>query len=503
IPPPGYNLEKMSRMGELSERELRPYWDIDPDSDEAKELDYPPIGDFFYVARNRTVFLGVRAHDPQRAAQLVPLVQQVRRKLSDGSFLVAKQSSLFEQGLIAGRTIELEVTGEKLEKLVGLGGQILGQVVGLIENAQVRPIPSLDLSSPEVHVQSNPFKAAQLEFTTEDIGYTVNALIDGAYATDYFIGADKIDLVILGDESYVHNTQDVEQLPIAAPTGNTILLKDIATVDLGSGPEQVNHRERQRSITIEVTPPPEMALEDALGKIQEKIVEPIRASGQLAGGYRITPSGTADKLLETWRALRWNIVLALLITYLLMAALFESWLYPLVIIFTVPLGAVGGIIGLKLLSFYLMLLGQPPQALDVLTMLGFVILIGTVVNNAILIVHQSLVYMREEGRDANDAIVASVKTRIRPIFMTTTTTVLGLSPLVFFPGAGSELYRGLGAVVLGGLLLSTFFTIFLVPTVFSLAMDARNWIASRLRGSHAEEPPAAPRPPRVEPVLQN
>ncbi|MCG8587631.1 MAG: efflux RND transporter permease subunit, partial [Pirellulales bacterium] len=107
IPPPGYNLEKMSRMGELIERELRPYWDIDPESDEAKELDFPPIGDFFYVARNRTVFLGVRAHDPQRAAQLVPLVQQVRTKLSDGSFLVAKQSSLFEQGLIAGRTIEL------------------------------------------------------------------------------------------------------------------------------------------------------------------------------------------------------------------------------------------------------------------------------------------------------------------------------------------------------------------------------------------------------------
>jgi HAE1 family hydrophobic/amphiphilic exporter-1 len=502
IPPPGYNLDKMKQMGELVETELRPYWDVDPDSEEAAELEFPPIGDFFYVARNRQVFLGVRAHDAQRAAQLVPLVQMVRSKLSDGSFLVAKQSSLFEQGLTAGRTIELEITGEKLEKLVELGAQVLVKVMQLIPEAQVRPIPSLDLSSPEVHVATKSFKAGQLDFTTEDIGYSVNALIDGAYATDYFIGADKIDLVILGNEDYVHNTQDVEQLPIATPNGNTILLKDIATVELGSGPEQVNHRERQRSITIEVTPPPTMALEDALGRIQEEVITPLRESGQLAGGYRITPSGTADKLLETWEALRWNIVLALIITYLLMAALFESWLYPMVIIFTVPLGAVGGIIGLKLLSFYLLALGQPPQSLDVLTMLGFVILIGTVVNNAILIVHQSLIYMRDEGSHPNDAILASVRTRIRPIFMTTTTTVLGLSPLVFFPGAGSELYRGLGAVVLGGLLMSTIFTLFLVPTVFSLTMDAKAAVARWFRPTPTNQNPPSPTP-QPEPVLQS
>ena len=126
-------------------------------------------------------------------------------------------------------------------------------------------------------------------------------------------------------------------------------------------------------------------------------------------------------------------ILALLITYLLMAALFESWLYPFVIILSVPLGAVGGIIGLSLLNLFVL------QPLDVLTMLGFVILIGTVVNNPILIVHQSLNHMREDGMSPTSAILESVRTRIRPIFMTTTTTVLGLLPLVLFPGAGSEL----------------------------------------------------------------
>ena len=154
-----------------------------------------------------------------------------------------------------------------------------------------------------------------------------------------------------------------------------------------------------------------------------------------------------------------------------MAALFESWLYPLIIIVSVPLGAVGGILGLRLLSLYLTVIGEPPQSLDVLTMLGFIILVGTVVNNAILIVHQSLNYMRFESMSPNEAIQESVRTRIRPIFMTTATTCLGLAPLVFFPGAGSELYRGLGSVVLGGLFVSMMFTLVLVPTLFSLALE--------------------------------
>ena len=108
-------------------------------------------------------------------------------------------------------------------------------------------------------------------------------------------------------------------------------------------------------------------------------------------------------------------------------------------------------------------------------MLGFVILIGTVVNNPILIVHQSLNLVREQNLRPREAILESVRTRIRPILMTTLTTVLGLMPLVLFPGAGSELYRGLGSVVLGGLLVSTVFTLVLVPTLFSLVMDAKRF----------------------------
>ncbi|MFG0333849.1 MAG: efflux RND transporter permease subunit, partial [Maioricimonas sp. JB049] len=488
LPPPGYNLDQLMAMGEQVEDDLRPYWDIEPDSPEVAKLDFPMIGDFFFVARGRQVFLGIRAYDPMQASKLIPLVQQVGSKLP-GTFAVAKQSSLFEQGLTAGRTIDVEITGPELQKLVALGGQVFGQVNGMIPGVQARPIPSLDLSSPEVHVEPKLVQAAEMGVTTSELGYAVDALVDGAFAGDYYLGGDKIDLTIRGEDMYSGSLQDIRALPVATPIGQLVPLEALASIQMNSGPEQINHRERLRAITVEVSPPPEMPLENAMELIQTQIVSPMIEGEQLEGGYRVTLAGTADKLRSTWQALQFNVILALLITYLLMAALFESWLYPLVVIFSVPLGAVGGVLGLNLLNlFYL-------QPLDVLTMLGFVILIGTVVNNPILIVHQSLNLIREEEMEPNAAILESVRTRIRPIFMTTTTTVLGLLPLVLFPGAGSELYRGLGSVVLGGLLVSTVFTMFLVPTLFSLTMDTKGLMIRLFRKTKGSGRTPTPQPP--------
>ena len=175
-----------------------------------------------------------------------------------------------------------------------------------------------------------------------------------------------------------------------------------------------------------------------------------------------------------------RLVWALLVTYLLMAALFESFVYPFVIMFTIPLAVVGGFAGLAIVHWWsLQDPTKAPQQLDVLTMLGFIILIGVVVNNAILLVHQSLNFMRglfDEGEGAGpmeplEAIAAAVRTRIRPIFMSVLTSVGGMLPLVLFPGAGSEMYRGLGSVVVGGLLVSTVFTLVLAPLLFSIVLE--------------------------------
>ncbi|HAA50311.1 MAG TPA: AcrB/AcrD/AcrF family protein [Planctomycetaceae bacterium] len=476
MPPPGYNVDELMKLGETVEAELAPHWDVDPGTTAAVNLDGPIIGDCFFVARGRRVFVGLRAFEATRAGELIPVIRRACRRLP-GTIAIASQSSLFERGLGTGRSVDIEITGPELETLVQLGGRVLGQVRDVLgDDSQARPFPSLDLSTPEVHIRPRLMQATEMGISNSDLGYTANALVDGAYAGDYFLDGDKIDLTIKGQLQNADSTQEIESLPVATPLGQIVPLGAIASVVMSSGPEQVNHRERFRVVTIQVTPPPEMPLEEAMQRIDAKIVAPLVAGKQLDGGYRITLGGTADKLRTTWVALRFNIFLALVITYLLMAALFESWLYPLVIILSVPLGAVGGILGLVVLNLFV------PQSLDVLTMLGFVILIGTVVNNPILIVHQSLNHMHEEGLSATEAILASIRTRVRPIFMTTITTVLGLLPLVLFPGAGSELYRGLGSVVLGGLVVSTIFTLILVPTMFSLAIEVRAVLWGRVAG---------------------
>jgi len=157
--------------------------------------------------------------------------------------------------------------------------------------------------------------------------------------------------------------------------------------------------------------------------------------------------------------------------------LFESFLYPLVIMLSVPLATAGGVGGLALVNTVAL------QPLDMLTLLGFVILIGIVVNNAILLVHQTLHHIRKDHMSVNDSIMEATRNRIRPIFMSTLTSVFGMLPLVVFPGAGSELYRGLGSVVVGGLSLSAVLTLLIIPPLLSLvagtAEDAHKRLEKR------------------------
>jgi HAE1 family hydrophobic/amphiphilic exporter-1 len=303
--------------------------------------------------------------------------------------------------------------------------------------------------------------------TTADLGRTVDVLVDGAKASNYRLHGDEIDLVVKGKEAKLTRTQDLVMLPVQTPRGERVTLGSLAEISLEEGPTQINHIDSQRAITIQVIPPRDIPLETAMAIVTDKVVGPLKASGQLGGLYRIDLSGTADDLTRTKRSLQWNFILAIVISYLLMSALFENFFYPFIIMFSVPLAAAGGFIGLLLLNIFISY-----QPLDIVTMLGFVILVGIVVNNAILIVHQALNNIRNEAMAPREAIRESVRSRIRPIYMSSVTSVFGMMPLVLTPGAGSEFYRGLGSVVVGGLLVSTVFTIFLVPALLSLVLDA-------------------------------
>jgi hydrophobic/amphiphilic exporter-1 (mainly G- bacteria), HAE1 family len=473
LPPPGYNLEELSAVHEVFERELSPFWQHEPGSLEALKQPGGGIRGYFFVVFGNMAFTGVRANEPLRVRELIPQVMGLNGKMP-GAIMVVNQPSIFQTGRGEGRNIDIVLSGPDLDRLIGLGTRVFGDVMQKIPGAQARPIPGLDLGNPEVHVVTDRRRAAEAGISNRDLGFTVSALIDGARASDFRLDGRELDLKVVAPGGSPRQTHVLEQMPIATPDGRLITLGSVAAVVQTSGPIQIDHRERQRAITIQVTPSEQMPLEAAMDLIGEEIVAPLRASGDLAPIERVTLSGSADKLTQTFRVLRFDLLLALVITYLLMAALFESFLHPLVIMFSVPLAALGGFLGLATLNLFTY------QALDVLTMFGFIILIGTVVNNAILIVHQSLNHMREEGMAPREAIAASVGNRIRPIFMTVTTTVCAMMPLVLFPGAGSELYRGLGSVVIGGLVVSTVFTLFLVPALFSLVLDLRAVVARRV-----------------------
>ena len=467
LPPPGYNLAEFEKMAESLEAGLSPYFAAKPGSPEAKALDAPPISQQFFFARGQNAFMGVKPY-PEDAARVRELYPVVRKAVSQlpGVIAIVRQPSLFARGVGAGRSINVEITGPDMDKILVFGGRIFGQLRGLLPEAQMRPIPGLDLGNPEVRIIPDRDRLAEAGLNPQDLGTMVDMLLDGLKVSDYRYEGEKIDLTVMGEPNHIRRTQDLIDVPVKTPDNRLITLGSVAEIKTVSGPVQINHIERQRAVTIQVIPPETMPLQTAMETIQEKVIDPIEKSGELGDFYRIKLAGTADKLTQTRKTLTFNFVLALVITYLLMAALFESFTYPLVIMFSVPLAGAGGFLGLATVNAFITF-----QPLDVLTMLGFVILIGIVVNNAILIVHQSLNNIRFGGMPHREAIAESVKTRLRPIFMSMTTSVFGMSPLVLFPGAGSELYRGLGSVVIGGLILSTVFTIFLVPSLFSMVLS--------------------------------
>ncbi|MBT4425291.1 MAG: efflux RND transporter permease subunit, partial [Rhodospirillaceae bacterium] len=270
----------------------------------------------------------------------------------------------------------------------------------------------------------------------------------------------RFDLMLTGPEQAVGQTQDINFLPVVTRDGTILPVGALADIIVTEGPTLIRHVERERTVTLEIRPAAAVPLEVAMQTLEESVIGAL--AGDLPPGVSMHLSGTADQLTKTWDAMVFNLVLAIFIVYLIMAVLFESFIYPFIIMLSVPTAAAGGVLGLLLINI------DRFQPLDMLTVLGFVILIGIVVNNAILLVHQTLHHMRSDDMEVQEAILEATRNRIRPIFMSTVTSVVGMLPLVLFPGAGSELYRGLGSVVVGGLALSALLTLLIIPPMMTV-----------------------------------
>jgi HAE1 family hydrophobic/amphiphilic exporter-1 len=464
VPPPGYNLETMTEIARETENSTRHLWRTEHPAGVTQTKEGIALMDrFWFVARSTTTILAASAVDSTRAAELVPILKDVAFH-EPGTFGFVTQTSLFGRGFGGSNVVDLDITGPELEQNLSVARRAMGILFREMprdDGNQVRPRPGLELGAPEVRVIPDPLRLADNGLTARDLGMTIDAFNDGLRVSEVTIGARRVDLTLMGPQDRITQTQGIDNLPVVTRQGRVLPASQLARIEVTEGPTQILHLERERTVTLQIRPAPGVALEAAIDKITNTVIPQI-SQGGLPPGVRLSVSGTADELSRTWDAMVVNLVVAILVVYLVMAILFESFFYPLIIMFSVPLATAGGVAGLIALNQFAF------QPLDMLTILGFVILIGTVVNNAILLVHQSLLHIREEGMAVLDAVNEATRNRIRPIFMSTTTSCIGMLPLVVTPGAGSELYRGLGSVVVGGLALSAVLTLLIIPPLMSL-----------------------------------
>jgi HAE1 family hydrophobic/amphiphilic exporter-1 len=452
IPPPGLSYEERREMGVYLFDKIAPHVNKEKDG-------FPAIGRGFYVSFGDFIIFGGTSVEEDRAADLIPLYAPIVNSLP-GVFGVSLQSGVFEDGVGEGNTVNIDISGESIEKIANAGGTLFGATMQAIQGSQVRPVPSIELLYPEVRMIPDRDALSALGMNTREFGEMVDVLMNGRQVGDFQQdGKKKIDMVVKADASTIQTPEDIVDAQIATPDGSLLPVSSLASMERTAGISQIRHYNGERTITLQVTPPPNMTIQETMEIIGGGILPKMEQSGALKD-VKINLSGTADKLSLTIDMLSFNIIMALVIIYLLMSALFGNFIYPLVIMATVPLATAGGFVGLSLTNAYL-----APQPLDILTMLGFIILIGIVVNNAILIVHQSLNLIRSGYYEHKEAVVEATRSRIRPIYMSSLTSIFGMLPLVLAPGPGSEFYRGLGSVITGGLALSTFFTIFITPAL--------------------------------------
>lgn len=441
----------------------------------------PAIENFFFVNFGNFVFMGAKAYheDADRVKSLSYLMNGSLQGIP-GTFGFFMQMPIFRTDRF-GQGLTINVSGPDNNKVLQAAGLMQYTLMQAFDTFPQSDPQNFNIGRPEVQITPDRVRAAAAGVLPSAIRSVSQVAIDGEIVGDYRYLGRSIDLAVVTDKPrQQQRTEDLANVPLATQTGQIVPLGSVANFLVTSAPQQINRIEEQPSVSFNIQLPESLTIQQATETVESKVAE-LRSAGMIGPDLRIETAGSANKLREFMLAFLPGFVLATIVNYLLMASLFESWLHPFVIIMSVPFALVGGFAGLAVLHACV-----PEIKLDVLTMLGFVILVGTIVNMPILIVHQALNNIAA-GMERNHAIALSTQTRVRPIFMSVITSVAGMAPLVVFGGAGSELYRGLGSVLVGGLLISTFFTLFLTPTLMSLMLDISEGFRRLFRGGRGSD----------------
>nr|WP_298720027.1 efflux RND transporter permease subunit [uncultured Steroidobacter sp.] len=406
--------------------------------------------------------LGARVIDDERIGELERIVRdEIVVGIPDTRVFV-NEGELF--GGIGGSArsvaIHLQTTDTaSLNSTAAAGRRLLEET---FPGANVQSFPNTDVQVLELRAEPNDRRIAEVGWDRAALGTVVRSLGDGAWLGEYFDGQARLPVILrtnLGE-----TPEDIAQAPLITPSGEVVPLGELVTLQTTLVSEQIRRVDHHRTVTLTVDPPPTLSLEDMLARIDSDIVPRLRAD--LPPDANIRLAGSADRLDTIIATMSGNFALALLVLFMLMAAMFHSLRDALVVVLTVPLALAGGVLGIRLLGVVAF------QPLDLLTMIGFIMMIGIIVNHAILLVDLTREAMNH-GHGLEEALRMSLNQRLRAMVASTLTGALGALPMVVNPGPASTIYRGLAAVNVAGVIVSMVFSIVLLPSLMRLVYERR------------------------------
>ena len=474
--PPGYNLASMQQIADQVQAHFLPFTQAAAAEDADRPV--PPIAMLMVnVSTEGLWMIGVPADPADIDALMRALVEHFRTYPGMRAF--ATRGSIISSNNGGTRSINLDISGPDLASLYEVARLAYDRAGEIFEDPSIQTQPSnLSLAQPLLQIYPDWERAAELGLDAEQMGFAVSALTNGSYVGDYFQDDDKVDIYFYNAMALQPDLQTLRGLTLYTPSGQVLPLSSLARIEEEVDTSVVRRVDGRRTLTLNIIPPRSVPLEAGVEQVRTELVEYLRAQGQVPLGVSLSISGAADQLDATRESLGSNYLAALVIVFLLLVAIFRHWGYPLLIMVSIPLGMAGGLAGLALLNLAGSALaaaglGGFSQPLDMITMLGFLILMGTVVNNPILIVDRAIDNLDHQGMTPVEAVREAVEARLRPIAISTLTTLCGIAPLVFLPGAGTELYRGVGVIVMAGILGATLVTLTLLPVMLHGVLSRR------------------------------
>lgn len=453
LPPPGAAVgATQTEFVEVVNERMLPY--VEGTADPAMRV-------YFLGIFGRFGFFGARAQDPGQVDALIgKFYSDVFAGFPD-TWVFPSRAQIFGR-LGGGRAIDMNIQSRDLDAALQAAAIGMGVAYQALPGAQLRPDPGLELAEPELRLIPDERRIAEAGWNRRIVASAVRALGDGLYVGDYFDGDKRLDVILRGPEW--DDPAEFMQSPLVTPLGGVMSLSDLTQLVETAGPDQIRRVDRRRTITLRITPPADMPLGTAIEALREKVAPAVRAA--LPEDGDISYQGTADDKETAIRNMARSFSLAIVILYLLMSALFRSFKDSALVLLALPLATVGGVAMLRLTQLVV-----DYQQADLMTLIGFITLLGLVVNNAILLVYQTRASERD-GLTRRNAVERAVRIRLRPILISTLTSLFGMLPLLLMPGAGTELYRGLAAVIVGGMAVSTVFILILLPSLLRMGEDA-------------------------------